>query len=267
MKPMRVVEWSSRVGAAAEDRKPSTLGRAVRSVSRRTVIITLGAIALLGVGAYFVHNAAGGDGFSFVDASIGDWAYPAIFLLVFGDAICALLPGETTLNAASTLAAQGTLDLGLVMLAGALGAVVGDSALYWIARLASRRVEPQLDKARQNDKVAAALDFMGSSASVLLVAGRYVPGLRFAVNATMGLSAFPYRRFLLWSTIGGTVWSVYTCGLAYLVGTALADFPLASVVISGAITTLALAALFVVIRRRRRRQRKATGMVTPEATA
>src|SRR5213079_3161148 len=83
MKPMRVVEWSSRVGAAAEDRKPSTLGRAVRSVSRRTVIITLGAIALLGVGAYFVHNAAGGDGFSFVDASIGDWAYPAIFLLVF----------------------------------------------------------------------------------------------------------------------------------------------------------------------------------------
>jgi membrane protein DedA with SNARE-associated domain len=231
------------------------------------VILAVVGVALLGVGAYFVHRVAGGDGFSFVDAAVGDWAYLATFLLVFGDAICALLPGETTLNAASTLAAQGQLDLGLVMVAGALGAVVGDSTLYWIARLASRRVEPQLDKARQNEKVVAALDFMGSSAAVLLVFGRYVPGLRFAVNATMGLSAFPYRRFLLWSAIGGTLWAVYTCGLAYLVGTALSDFPLASVVISGAITTLAIAVLFVVIRRRRRAQPEAPELVTPEATA
>jgi membrane-associated protein len=231
------------------------------------VIVALIGVALLGVGAYFVHSAAGGDGFSFVDATVGNWAYLAIFLLVFGDAICALLPGETTLNAASTLAAQGQLNLGLVMLAGALGAVLGDSALYWIARLASKRVEPQLEKAKQNEKVVAALDFMGSSAAVLLVFGRYVPGLRFAINATMGLSAFPYRRFLFWSSIGGTLWAVYTCGLAYVVGTALSDFPLASVVISGAITTLAIAVLFVVIRRRRRVQQDSSEVVTPQATA
>jgi membrane-associated protein len=255
------------MSAAAEHREPSPLTRRRRSISKRTVIAAVSAVALLGVAAYFVHSAAGGDGFSLVDAAVGDWAYLAIFALVFGDAICALLPGETTLNAASTLAAQGTLDLGLVMLAGALGAVLGDSALYWIARLASRRVEPELDKAKQNEKVVSALDFMGSSAPVLLVFGRYVPGLRFAVNATMGLSAFPYRRFLLWSAVGGVLWSVYTCGLAYLVGTALADFPLASVVISGAITTLALAVLFVVIRRRRRQRPDSPEVATSEATA
>jgi hypothetical protein len=34
-----------------------------------------------------------------------------------------VLPGETTLNAASTLASQGTLELPLVILAGALGAI------------------------------------------------------------------------------------------------------------------------------------------------
>jgi membrane-associated protein len=49
----------------------------------------------------------------------------------------------------------------------------------------------------------------------------------------------------------GTMWSVYTCGLAYLVGTALAGFPLASVVISGAITTLAIGVVFVLARRYR----------------
>jgi membrane protein DedA with SNARE-associated domain len=92
---------------------------------------------------------------------------------------------------------------------------------------------------------------MGSSARLLLVVGRYVPGMRFVVNASMGLTHYPYRRFLLWSSIGGTLWAVYTCLLAYAVGTALSDFPLASVVISGLITTAALVIVFLVARRRR----------------
>jgi membrane-associated protein len=218
----------------------------------RKVWLTLGGLGVLVVLAVFLHVLAGDDGFSLLDAGSGDSAYLAVFLLVFGDAVCALLPGETTLNVASTLAAEGSLDLGLVMLAGALGAVTGDSALYWIARSSREKVQPHLEKAKSNDKVAAALGFMGSSAPLLLVAGRYVPGLRFVVNATLGFSAYPYRRFVLWSAIGGTLWSVYTCGLAYLIGTALSEFPLASVVISGAITTLAIAAVFLVARRRAR---------------
>ncbi len=137
------------------------------------------------------------------------------------------------------------------MLAGALGAVVGDSTLYWIARGSRKRIEPQIEKAKQNEKVTMALDFMGSSAPMLIVLGRYVPGLRFVVNATMGLSQYPYPKFLLWSTIGGVAWSVYTCGLAYLVATTLEDFPLASVIISGLITTAAIAAIFIVVRHRR----------------
>lgn len=217
-------------------------------------LVFAGIVVLAALGAYFVHRLAGEDGFSTIDEASGDWAYFAVFALVFGDAICALFPGETTLNAASTLAANGQLDLVLVMVAGALGAVLGDSALYWLTRLFGRRFEPQFEKAKQNDKVATALDFLGSSAPLLLVAGRYVPGVRFAVNVMMGLTRYPYRSFLLWSSIGGVLWSVYTCGLAYLIATALSGFPLASVVISGAITTAALAVIFVVLRRRRRQE-------------
>jgi membrane-associated protein len=208
-------------------------------------------IALVAAVALVLHLASGDDGFGFVDAEETGRTYLAVFLLIFGDAVFPVLPGETTLNAASTLAANGKLDLGLVMLAGALGAIVGDSTLYWIARGSRRRVERQIEKAEQNEKVAAALAFMGSSAPLLIVLGRYVPGLRFVVNATMGLSQYPYRSFLLWSGIGGAAWAVYTCGLAYLVATALANFPLASVVISGAITTAAIAAIFLVVKHRR----------------
>ena len=55
----------------------------------------------------------------------GPWPYVAVFALVFGDAVIAVLPGETTLNTASTLAAQGRLDLGWVMVAGASGCGAG----------------------------------------------------------------------------------------------------------------------------------------------
>jgi membrane-associated protein len=220
-------------------------------LGRRIVLAGAALAAILGV-IIALQVLSGGDGFSLIDEASGDWAYLAVFLLVFGDALCALFPGETTLNAASTLASNGVLKLGLVMLAGAAGAIVGDSTLYWIARRNRERFRPRMDAAMKHEKVAAAMDFIGSSTAMLLVFGRYLPGLRFVVNATLGLAAHPYRHFLLWSAIGGTLWSVYTCGLAYLVGTALAGFPLASVIISGVVTTVAIGVVFLVARRRRR---------------
>ena len=48
---------------------------------------------------------------------------------MFLDAVCPIFPGETTLNAASTLAANGKLHLWLVIVAAAVGAILGDSAL------------------------------------------------------------------------------------------------------------------------------------------
>ena len=87
---------------------------------------------------------------------------------------------------------------------------------------------------------------------MLLVCGRYVPGLRFVVNSTMGLSGAPYRSFLPWSALGGVLWSTYTCLLAYWVGSTLDNYPLASVVVSGAITTLLIAIYFLHARRARK---------------
>ena len=80
-----------------------------------------------------------------------------------------------------------------------------------------------------------------------------MPGLRFVVNATMGLSDISYWRFLRWSILGGTLWSVYTCALAYKVATTLSGYPLASMVISGLITSAAIAAIYFVYRRKQKR--------------
>jgi membrane-associated protein len=99
---------------------------------------------------------------------------------------------------------------------------------------------------------------MGRSAPLLIVGGRFVPGLRFVVNASMGLAAYPYRRFLLWSSVGGVAWALYTCVLAHWIGIALADFPVASIVVSGAITTAILFVIFLFARREKRAMEQTT---------
>ncbi len=98
-----------------------------------------------------------------------------------------------------------------------------------------------------------AFDLMDSSAAVLIIGGRYVPGMRFVVNGTMGLSDIAYRRFLLWSVISGILWSTYTTVLAYEIGVALGDYPLASFVISGLVTTVAITVIFFTVRHQRRK--------------
>jgi membrane protein DedA with SNARE-associated domain len=236
-------------------------------VKRRTIFWTVAAVSCLivlvivGTVVFWLLDKDGAFGLFGVED--GTVAYLVTFGLVFADAVVPIFPGETTLNAASTLAAQDKLELGLVMLAGALGAILGDSALYWLARTAPGNLKDRIETASQKDKrVAKGLDLLGDSAPILICFGRYVPGLRFAINVSMGVVEYPYPRFLLWSAIGGAGWAVYTCFLAYHVSTALADFPLASIVISGLITTALIAVVYWLHRRRQRRE-QASPATTP----
>ena len=236
-------------------------GRRLLSPRRPWVWILVG-VGLLAVGALVRELALTAGEVDLAQEVTATWAYVLSALLVFADGVCALFPAETTLITASALAVEGLLELPLVILAGAVGAVSGDSALYWLARLSHRRFQPQLDAALNNAKVAEAMDLIGSSAPLLLVVGRYVPGLRFVVNASCGLAPYPYRRFLLWSSIGGTLWSVVTCLTAYALGTALGDNPIAALVLASLVSTFAVAVIFVLIRRHRT-QRAAHARTVP----
>jgi membrane-associated protein len=211
-----------------------------------------GAVALLLLGVLQAAAFNASERLGVLASRDDEYAYLVVALLVFADGVCAIFPGETTLSTASTLAANGKLSLSLVMLAGAVGAVTGDTALYWLARAGGSRFQARVDRATRGPRVAMMMDLIGARPSVLLCFGRYVPGLRFVVNATCGLTRLPYRHFILWSAVGGTLWSVVTCTIAYSVSTALSEYPLASIVISGLVSTVAIGVIVVVLRRQRR---------------
>jgi membrane protein DedA with SNARE-associated domain len=58
-------------------------------------------------------------------------------------------------------------------------------------------------------------------------------------------------RFLLFSAIGGAAWAIDTCLLAYSVSTVFADLPVASIVISGVITSVLVGGVYWTDRTRR----------------
>src|SRR5512143_1816117 len=108
----------------------------MRSLATHRRVLAIGGAVIAGIVCVaVVLNVVGGDdGLSLIDGSQPARSYIGVFLLVFLDAVVPIFPGETTLNAAATAAAQGTLELWPVIVMGALGAILGDSALFWIAR-------------------------------------------------------------------------------------------------------------------------------------
>lgn len=179
------------------------------------------------------------------------------YLLIFGfvsfDAIIPIFPSESLLTAASTLAGQEASDINLwlVILAGALGAIVGDSLLYWLSRTVGHNVlSRKLEHVQKNEKVAVAMQVLGQTAPLLITLGRFVPGVRFAVNVTMGVGRYSYPKFLLFSSMGGTAWAFYTCAFSFWIGQALDGYPVLSIATSALITTALLALMYFPLKRR-----------------
>lgn len=184
---------------------------------------------------------------SAIDFQNVEYPYLIIGGFVVLDAIIPIFPSESLLTTASNLAAQDGSDIELwrLVLAGSVGAAIGDSLLYWLSRTVLRRfMEDKVERAQRNDKIARSMEVMSQTAPLLIVFGRFVPGLRFMLGATMGLTRYPYRSFLLWDVIGGTLWASYTCVFSYLVASVIQDKPLLSIAVSVIVTTAMLGLLY-----------------------
>ena len=182
-----------------------------------------------------------------IDLAKLDHLYAVIFGFVVFGAIIPLFPSESLLTAGSNLAAQDGSNISLMGLiaAGTLGAVVGDSILYWLARTVLRRFfAARVERAQQSEKIRRSMDVVDEKGSLMIVVGRFVPGLRFMIGATMGITKYPYRRFLMWDAIGSVIWATYTCVVCYFVATIIEDKLLLSIAVSVVVTTALLGLLY-----------------------
>ena len=144
----------------------------------------------------------------------------------FGVALAAIVEGELTYVAAATLVAEGRLHPLAVLVAGALGAAIGDQAYFylfrgrlpqWLARYPSleRKTAPLVERVRRH-----------ASLMVLLI--RFAPGLRIALAAACAAADVPPRTMTLLNLLSAFVWAGALLVLVAWLGPAyLAQFGLA----------------------------------------
>ena len=181
--------------------------------------------------------------------------YPALFLLIMAESAGLPTPGETALVGAAILAAQGKLQIGVVIAVAALAAVIGDNLGYLIARKAGRQLmlAPGPFARRRRRVLATGEPFLERHGSKAVFFGRWITGLRTWAAWLAGAVNMPWRSFALWNALGGISWAT-TIGLAgYLLGQS-AGSALSAFAIFGIVTVLVTAASALLIGHRRQRR-------------
>lgn len=159
-------------------------------------------------------------------------------------------PGETTLVTAALYAGTtGRLDIAGVVVAAAVGAIVGDNAGYWIGRELGYRWlvrHGRLIRVTSRRLKLGQYLFRRHGGKVVFF-GRFVAVLRALAAFLAGASCMGWRRFLVFNAAGGIVWAVvYGLG-AYELGQRAASLvrPVGRVLVAGAAAAAVVGVLFV----------------------
>ncbi|MGA4543716.1 DedA family protein [Uniformispora flossi] len=154
------------------------------------------------------------------------WLWFVLPLIVCADSVVPIIPGDELVMAAAAVGRDHFGYLALVLLLAAMGAFVGDQCAYAVGRAKLRRggdmtLGPRRQKAF--DLAESALNRGGMAA---LVAARFLPGGRTAVNILAGRVGYPPRDFRAATLVGACISMSYALTLGALAGQFVHDSPL-----------------------------------------
>ena len=180
-------------------------------------------------------------------------AYVVIALAIAGSAVFPPLPSETMMFTAGAAVGADALPLVPVLVAGALGSLLGDVTGYVVGRTLGERALKRFARGdRGKRSVAWARRTLGSRGGPLVAVARFIPGGQTAVTVTAGSLGFPRRRFAIFAGLGAVVWAVYGTLVGALGGDAVRSGSWVGLVAAVAIV-LAVGVVAEVARRRQDR--------------
>lgn len=187
--------------------------------------------------------------------------YLGIVLLMVAENLFPPLPSELILPAAGFAAAQGKLNLPLVVLAGALGSVLGTLPLYYLGRVVNEEwLVKWADRygkwlALRGQDVRRADDWFDRHGPKAVLFGRMIPGIRSLLSLPAGMSEMPLATFLVYSSVGSALWATLLAGAGYLLGSnyeAVQQY--VGPIGTGVVALLVVVAVVWIVRRRRQPQ-------------
>lgn len=194
------------------------------------------------------------------------WALPTLFATTAADGFFPPIPGETVIVMLAVGAqAGGGLPWGIVLLVAACGAWCGDQLAYVLGRGVGTRTLPVLRGPRGQRAVGWATRALDRRGASVVLAARFVPVGRTAVNVTAGAVGFSRRRFMALSAVASVVWSAYSVAVGTLAAAWLGDSPLLAVAVGVVGGILVGVVVDAVVRLRAARQERSAEAETAVA--
>ncbi len=182
-------------------------------------------------------------------------------------------PSEVVVPPAAYMAANGKMNIFLVVVFATVGCNIGALANYYLAKYLGRPVVYRFAASRLGrlcllspEKVQQAEAYFVKNGATSTLIGRLIPGIRQLISIPAGLAGMPLGPFLLYTTIGGGAWNIVLAALGYYLGTVVPEDQLVPTVteyskaIGLTITGIVVVALvWMYLRRRSARKRVVEG--------
>ena len=181
-----------------------------------------------------------------------------IMVIVFAESgllVGVFLPGDSLLFTAGLLSATTDLlpPLWVIIPAIVVAAIVGDQVGYVIGSRAGPKIFQRPDsRFFRQEYVDKAYSYFERYGGRTIVLARFVPIVRTFTPVVAGVSQMPYRTFVAYNVVGGTLWGVSVTTIGYFLGQI--DFVAAHIepILIGIVALSVLPIMFELLRARSR---------------
>jgi membrane protein DedA with SNARE-associated domain len=144
-----------------------------------------------------------------IETYITQYGYIVILLGTFFE-------GETFLVLAGFLAHRGYLAFSLVVLCAFAGTFAGDQLYFFIGRKKGMTyLDTHQSWKRKSDRV---IKMMQSHQTLLILAFRFIYGIRTITPFLIGASGISPWRYIVFNVVGGVAWALVITSFGYLFG-------------------------------------------------
>jgi len=189
---------------------------------------------------------------------LDNYGYLAVAGLVMVENFGVPAPGETILVAASVYAGTGRLSIVGVGLIAIAAAIIGNCIGYAIGYFGGHALVLRYGKYvfLTRERLEKTERFFARRGGLVVVAGRFIEGLRQAAGIIAGTAEMPWKQFLAFTTLGAVLWVGVWAPLGYLagghIGTIYADATRYSLYLLIALVVVLAALIARAVWRRRR---------------
>jgi membrane protein DedA with SNARE-associated domain/membrane-associated phospholipid phosphatase len=156
-----------------------------------------------------------------VGKALGTWTYLLVGALAFletGAFIGLIAPGETAVLVGGVVAAQGEVNITVLIALVWTCAVAGDLTSFMLGRKLGRQflVKHGPRMHITEDRIAWVEDFFERHGGPTILIGRFVGLVRALAPFIAGASGMPLRRFLPYDVVGAGLWASLFCLLGFI---------------------------------------------------